>query len=111
MFEEYVIPYLRKLSDQVLLSVDIKLLDFEHASVEAVGEAPVAARLGSLLDNVNPTVATYIKDDGNLIRVTAKAKDEESAMKMIEPVVEKCIEAIGKQYVQSVKKEEKAWNM
>lgn len=111
MFEEYVIPYLRKLSDQVLLSVDIKLLDFEHASVEAVGEAPVAARLGSLLDRENPTVATYIKDDGNLIRVTAKAKDEESAMKMIEPVVEECIEAIGKQYVQSVKKEEKAWNM
>lgn len=111
MFEEYVIPYLRKLSGQVLVSVDIKLLDFDHAPLEAVGEAPVAARLGSLLDNANPTVATYIKDDGNLVRITAKAENEEKAMGMIEPYIELCKKAIGEEYIRSVSKEDKAWNM
>lgn len=111
MFEEYVIPYLRKISDQVLVSVDIKLLDFDHAPVSAVGEAPVAARLGDLLDSVNPTVATYIKEDGNLIRITAKAKDEESALALIEPMVALCKKAVGEEYIVSVKREDKAWNM
>jgi nicotinamide-nucleotide amidase len=111
MFEEYVIPYLRKLSDQVLVSVDIKLLDFKHASVEEVGEAPVAAKLGTLLDGTNPTVATYIKDDGNLIRITAKASDEETALEMIRPVIDACKKAVGEQFIQSVSREEKAWNM
>ena len=110
MFEEYVIPYLKKISDQVLVSVDIKLLDFDHAPVSAVGEAPVAARLGNLLDSLNPTVATYIKDDGNLIRITAKAKDEESALALIEPMVALCKEAVGEEYIASVKREDKAWN-
>jgi len=81
------------------------------ASVEEVGEAPVAAKLGTLLDGTNPTVATYIKDDGNLIRITAKASDEETALEMIRPVIDACKKAVGEQYIQSVCREEKAWNM
>lgn len=112
MFEEYVIPYLKSLSDQVLVSVDIKLLDFDHAPGSAVGEAPVAARLGDLLDSINPTVATYIKDDGNLIRITAKAEDETAALKLIAPVVEACKKAVGEEYIRYVKREDNtSWNM
>lgn len=111
MFEEYVIPYLKKLSRQVIVSVDIKLLGFDQAPVEAVGEAPVAARLGDLLDQENPTVATYIKEDGNLVRISAKAQNEQEALAMIEPVAALCRKAIGEQYIVSVKREDQPWNM
>ena len=111
MFEEYCIPYLKKLSGQVLVSVDIKLLGFDQAPVSAVGEAPVASRLGELLDSENPTVATYIKEDGNLIRITARAADEEKAIEMIEPMIEKCADAVGREYIADVYREDQAWNM
>ncbi len=111
MFEEYCIPYLRKLSGQVLVSVDIKLLGFDRAPVSAVGEAPVASRLGDLLDHENPTVATYIKDDGNIVRVTAKAENEEKAIQMIEVMIEQCADAIGREYIADIYREDEAWNM
>ncbi len=111
MFEESVLPYLKNLSRQILVSLDIRLLDFEHASVNEVGEAPVAARLGDLLDSVNPTVAPYIHEKGNIVRITAKAKDEESALALIEPVLNQCMDVIGRQYVAGIEREEKPWNI
>lgn len=99
MFEEYVADYLSSLSDRVLVSWNIKMLDFEHAPVLKVGEAPVADTLGDLLDSENPTVATYAKDDGCLIRVTASAADRSEALEMIAPVVRKIRSILGDEYI------------
>ncbi len=105
MFKEYVTPYLEKHSDKVLVSYNVKLKSSQEAPLAMVGEAPVADCLGALLDHANPTVATYAKTDGCLIRITAAAKDRESAKQLLEPMYAKCKEAIGEQYIKTVTEE------
>lgn len=99
MFEEYCVGYLASLSRSVLVSYNIKMKDFDHAPVMKVGEAPVADALGDLLDMTNPTVATYAKDDGCLIRVTASAASREEALAMILPLAEKIRAVLGDEYI------------
>ena len=106
MFEEYCFPYLVEKSHQVLVSLNIKLLDFDHAPVIKVGEAPVADALGDLLDSQNPTVATYAKDDGCLIRLTALAADRKAALAMLYPLAEKIRSIIGTEYINYMEEEE-----
>lgn len=105
MFEECCECYLNALSDHVIVSMNIKLLDFDHAPVSAVGEAPVADALGDLLDSVNPTVATYAKEDGCLIRVTASAPTREEARELLAPMVEKCRAILKDEYIRSITEE------
>jgi len=105
MFEEYCMPYLKEISHQVIVSVNIKMLDFDHAPVTIVGEAPVADALGELLDGENPTVATYAKEDGCLIRITARANDRQRALELIEPVKEKCRAILKDEYIQWIREE------
>ena len=52
-----------------------------------IGEGPIADQLGDILDSANPTVATYAKEDGVLIRVTASGPSREEALVTIKPVV------------------------
>ena len=52
-----------------------------------------------MVDNENPTVATYAKDDGCLIRVTASAATREDALELIQPMLEKCRAALGEEYI------------
>ena len=54
----------------------------------------MADLLGELLDNENPTVATYAKEDGILIRVTASGKTREEALILMKPVVTKIAEIL-----------------
>ncbi|MBR3356312.1 MAG: damage-inducible protein CinA [Solobacterium sp.] len=105
MFEEYCMDYLRKKSGHILISVNIKMLDFDHAPVIIVGEAPVADRLGDLLDSSDPTVATYAKDDGCLIRITSAAKTHEEALEKIAPVVEEAKKRLGEEYINYIKED------
>lgn len=102
MFEEYAVPYLQKLSDKVFVSMNIKMKSFDEVSVTIVGESPCADRLGDLLDSQNPTVATYAKEDGCLIRVTAAAPDREKALQLLAPIVDSCKEALGEEYIKSI---------
>ena len=60
-----------------------------------IGEAPVADLLGDILDNENPTVATYAKEDGVLIRVTASGKTREDALTAMQPGVTKIAEILA----------------
>jgi nicotinamide-nucleotide amidase len=106
MFEEYVEPYLAKRSEKVFVSINIKMVDFETAPVSIVGESPCADRLDELLDNENPTVATYAKDDGCLIRVTASAQTHEEALELLRPMVNLCKERLGEQYINYIKEDE-----
>ena len=106
MFDEYCMPYLQKASHKTIVSINIKMLDFKHAPIMIVGEAPVADALGDILDNANPTVATYAKEDGCLIRVTAYAGTRENALALLSPMVEKIRRVLKDEYIASIKEED-----
>lgn len=105
MFEECCELYLNGKSDKILVSIIIKCLSKHDAPISIVGESPVADRLAEILDGVNPTVATYAKEDGCIVRVTAAGKNHEDALKILEPVVAACRERIGEQYINYVKED------
>lgn len=87
LFEECCKLFLNKLSDRVLVSMNIKLKGPGEAPGNEIGEAPVADKISAFLDLKNPTVATYAKPDGCVIRVTAAASDREEALELIAPVI------------------------
>lgn len=78
MFEESVIPYLRKYSKEILVSKILRII--------GVGESAAAELIGDLIDNENPTVAPYAKEGEMIFRITARAESEEVANKLIAPV-------------------------
>lgn len=78
MFENYVVPYLKKYQDGVLVSKTLRIC--------GIGEGHMAEKIGDIIDNQNnPTVAPYAKDGEVTLRITAKAKTEEEAEKLIVP--------------------------
>lgn len=105
MFEECCKIYLNGISGKVFVSINIKMLDFDHAPVSMVGEAPVADALGDLLDSENPTVATYAKDDGCLVRVTASAENHEQAMALAEDMVNQCRDILKDEYINYIRED------
>ena len=80
MFEDGVVPYIKKFSDGVIKSHNIRTF--------GIGESAMAQKVGDLLDMSNPTVAPYAKSAEALLRVTAKAGSEEEAEALLKPVVE-----------------------
>lgn len=106
MFEEYCMSYLKQHSNKVFVSINIKMKSRNEAPLVIVGEAPVAERLGDeLLDSANPTVATYAKEDGCQIRITASAPSREQALMLLEPVVRKCRTRVIEEYIQYVEED------
>jgi len=105
MFEDCCKIYLNAKSDKIFVSMIIKCVSKNDAPISIVGESPVADRLNELLDGTNPTVATYAKEDGCIVRITAAAKNHESAIEMLNPVVEACKNRIGEQYIQYIKED------
>lgn len=87
MFEESVLPYLKKFSDEVLVSKVLRVI--------GVGEGLAAEMLGDMLNNENPTVAPYAKDFEMIFRITAKSHNEEEAEKLIKPIEEKIRGILG----------------
>ncbi|MEG2936444.1 MAG: competence/damage-inducible protein A, partial [Clostridium sp.] len=87
MFEESVIPYLRKYSKEVLVSKILRVI--------GVGESAVAELIGDLIDNENPTVAPYAKEGEMIFRITARAESEEAAKGLIVPVEAKIRNILG----------------
>lgn len=87
LFDECCSVVLNKLSDKVFVSMNIKLKGPGEAPGEDIGEAPVAEKIAAFLDYRNPTVATYAKPDGCVIRVTASASNREEALMLIAPVI------------------------
>lgn len=87
--------FINRLSDQVFVSINIKCKGPDELPLREIGEAPVADLLGDILDNHNPTVATYAKEDGVLIRVTASGKTREEALTIMKPIVTKIAEILA----------------
>lgn len=87
MFKESIKPYLEQKSDSILVSKMIRIL--------GLGESLVAEKLKDLMDNqTNPTIAPYVKDTGVAMRITAKAKNKEDALKLIKPIEEEIVKRL-----------------
>ena len=79
MFENYVKPYLSKLTDDVIESEVLRII--------GVGESKVESDILDIIDSqTNPTIATYAKGYECTLRITAKAKSVEEAKELIKPM-------------------------
>ncbi|MCQ2540049.1 MAG: competence/damage-inducible protein A [Acetatifactor sp.] len=88
MFEESVIPYFEKLTEQVICSQTVKIC--------GVGESQAETMIKDMIDTqTNPTIATYAKTGEVHIRVTAAAEDKKAAQKLIKPVVKELKNRFG----------------
>lgn len=87
MFEESVVPYLKKYSKDILVSKVLRVI--------GVGESAAAELIGDLIDNENPTVAPYAKNSEMIFRITAKGKNEEEGLRLIDPVESKIRSILG----------------
>ena len=88
MFQETVKHYLQKKTNSVLVSKMVKIL--------GVGESAVAEEFKNLMETqTNPTIAPYAKEVGVVLRVTAKADNEEEALKLIEPIEQEIKDRLG----------------
>lgn len=89
MFENQAKPYLTKKQECTFISRILR--------VASVGESAMEEMVKDLIDaQTNPTIAPYAKDGEALLRITAKAKDEEEADRLIEPVAAALKERLGK---------------
>ncbi len=81
MFEKYAIPYLRKLSDEQIVSHSVHIFGMGESTVDDLFREEMNTM-------VNPTMAPYAKECDCLLQVTAKARTEAEAEEMIRPVLE-----------------------
>ncbi len=78
MFKNYGIPYLLKDNKEVIYSKNIR--------VYGRGEGEVAQFFDYLMHGENPSVAPYADEGEMYLRITAKAKDKETAKELLEPI-------------------------
>lgn len=89
MFMEDIYPYLNQLQPEIIYSQIVKLC--------GIGESSAETMIQDLInEQSNPTIAPYAKVGEVHIRVTAKAKDEEQAKKLLKPVVKELKARFGK---------------
>ena len=81
MLRDHALPYLRKLSEEVIVSHDIMTF--------GLGESPMEELLRERMTHMeNPSLATYAKPSEVRLRATAKAPTAEAAEAMLRPVVD-----------------------
>lgn len=94
MWESGVVPYLESLSDEVIVSHNIKMF--------GIGESAMEQMLHEyLISHENPTAAPYAKDAECMLRVTAKAHSKEEAEEMMAPMVKELSEML-QEYVYGI---------
>ena len=87
MYRESVVPYLAEYADGAIVSRTVRTM--------GIGESAMAELCADLLENENPTVAPYAKKGEALLRITAKAENEEEADKLCTPVLEEIKSRLG----------------
>ncbi len=88
MFHYRAKPYLLSLSEGVIASHTLKLF--------GIGESSMEAQLREQMNGMsNPTLAPYAKEGECELRVTAKAKNDEEAQKLLKPTVEQIKQLFG----------------
>ena len=88
MFETYGIPYLRKLSDEVIVSHAVHVFGMSESAMDQI----FRDEMNSM---TNPTMAPYAKQGDCLLQITAKAKSVEEAEEMMKPVISHVCETLG----------------
>ncbi len=98
LFQGQVEQYLQKLRPELIVS--------RMAKICGKGESQVEDELLDLIDKqTNPTIATYAKTGEVHVRVTASAPNEETAERLIKPVVKEIKRRFG-MAVYSIREEE-----
>lgn len=88
MFEESVVPYIKKFSNNVLFSKVLRVI--------GIGEGHMAEKIDDIIGKqTNPTIAPYAKDGEAILRITANAVNEEKALELIKPVEKLIRERLG----------------
>ena len=78
MFRHYALPYLKRLSDEVIVSHSLRIF--------GMGESAVDDLFADEMNRMtNPTMAPYAKECDCLLQITAKAGSEAEAEAMIAP--------------------------
>jgi len=88
MFETYGIPYLRRLSDEVIVSHAVHVFGMSESAMDQL----FRDEMNSM---TNPTMAPYAKQGDCLLQITAKAKSVDEAEEMLKPVIAHVCETLG----------------
>ena len=88
MFRESALPYLRKLSEELIVSHSVRIFGLGESAVDDI----FAEEMNRM---TNPTMAPYAKECDCLLQITAKAKSEAEAEEMIAPVMEHVIKRLS----------------
>ena len=88
MFEQDIAPYLNRLQPEGIYSHMVKIC--------GIGESRAETMVADLMDaQTNPTLAPYAKTGEVHFRVTAKARSEEEAEKLMRPMIEEMYKRFG----------------
>ena len=88
MFEEAIVPYLKKFQQGVLVSKVLRVV--------GVGESSAEKMIEDILDSqTNPTVAPYAKDGEMIFRITAKANNQAEGIVLMKPMEEAIRSRLG----------------
>lgn len=88
MFERDIAPYLNRLQPEGIYSTMVKVC--------SIGESKAETMVADLMEEqTNPTLAPYAKTGEVHFRVTAKATDEETAGKLMEPMLQELKKRFG----------------
>lgn len=88
MFERDIAPYLNRLQPEGIYSKMVKIC--------SIGESRAETMVADLMESQsNPTLAPYAKTGEVHFRVTAKAADEQTAEKLMQPMIEELKKRFG----------------
>ncbi len=88
MFRACAMPFLRSLSDELIVSHSIHVFGMSESAVDQVFRDEMNAM-------TNPTMAPYAKEGDCLLQITAKAESAEKAEEMMKPVIEHACSVLG----------------
>lgn len=98
MFKDYVKKYLLDKTGSTIKSKTLRLF--------GIGESIMATKIDNLIKNcTNPTVAPYAKESDVILRVTAKGKNEEECVNLINPLIDK-VKDVLEDYIYAEEEEE-----
>ena len=88
MFRTYGLPYLRRLSEEQIVSHSVRIFGIGESGVDQMFREEMNAMS-------NPSMAPYAKECDCLLQITAKAKSEAEAETMMAPVIAHVRERLG----------------
>lgn len=98
LFNEYVKPYLKSRSKDIIYSVMVKMC--------GIGESAAAELIDDLITSQeNPTIAPYAKPSEVHLRITTKAANEDIAKELTQPLLVEIEKRLGK-YIYSMDEDE-----